>query len=109
MKFTSACGISFLMLFLLVIGSFFNAGYLNKTTSFIINELYALPTDTNLLIEEVTELRNFWEGRKAILKFTQCHLTSFRGSNHCGSKPKHRGLQKNDGTLETRRREYLSA
>ena len=70
MKFTSACGISFLMLFLLVIGSFFNAGYLNKTTSFIINELYALPTDTNLLIEEVTELRNFWEGRKAILKFT---------------------------------------
>ena len=70
MKFTSACGISFLMLFLLVIGSFFNAGYLNKTTSFIINELDALLADKNPSVGDVTDLRNFWEDRKRILKFT---------------------------------------
>ena len=70
MKFTSACGISFLMLFLLIIGSFFNAGYLNKTTSFIINELDALLADKNPSVGDVTDLRNFWEDRKRILKFT---------------------------------------
>lgn len=70
MKFSSACGVSFLLLFLLVVGSFLNAEYLKSTTSFIINALDTLPFDTNLLVDELTELQFFWEDRKKILKFT---------------------------------------
>lgn len=70
MKFSSACGVSFLLLFLLVVGSFLNAEYLKSTASFIINALDTLPSDTNPLVDELTELRIFWEDRKIILKFT---------------------------------------
>ena len=70
MKFSSACAVSFLLLFLLVVGSFLNAEYLKSTASFIINELDTLPSDTNPLVDELTELRIFWEDRKKILKFT---------------------------------------
>lgn len=70
MKFSSACSVSLLLLFLLVVGSFLNAEYLKSTASFIINELDTLPSDTNPLVDELTELRIFWEDRKKILKFT---------------------------------------
>ena len=71
MKFSSACGVSFLLLFLLVVGSFLNAEYLKSTASFIINALDTLPSDINPLVDELTELRIFWEDRKKILKFTR--------------------------------------
>lgn len=70
MKFSSACGVSFLLLFLLVVGSFLNAEYLKSTASFIINALDTLPSDTNPSVDELTELQIFWEDRKKILKFT---------------------------------------
>lgn len=70
MKFSSACGVSFLLLFLLVVGSFLNAEYLKSTASFIINALDTLPSYTNPSVDELTELQIFWEDRKKILKFT---------------------------------------
>ena len=70
MKHSNVCIISSLLLLILVAGAFFNARYLNRTVIDIIRSLDDLPDDALSAKEHIIDLRNFWEERKQILKFT---------------------------------------
>ena len=70
MKHSNVCIISSLLLLILVAGAFFNARYLNRTVTDIISSLDDLPDDVLSAKESIIDLRDFWEERKQILKFT---------------------------------------
>ena len=70
MKHSNVCIISSLLLLILVAGAFFNARYLNRTVTDIIRSLDDLPDDALSAKERIIVLRDFWEERKQILKFT---------------------------------------
>ena len=70
MKHSNVCIISSLLLIILVAGAFFNARYLNHTVTDIIRSLDDLPDDVLSAKEHIIDLRDFWEERKQILKFT---------------------------------------
>ena len=70
MKHSNVCIISSLLLIILVAGAFFNARYLNRTVTDIIRSLDDLPDDVLSAKERIIDLRDFWEERKQILKFT---------------------------------------
>lgn len=70
MKHSNVCIISSLLLLILVAGAFFNARYLNRTVTDIIRSLDDLPDDALSAKEHIIDLRDFWEERKQILKFT---------------------------------------
>ena len=70
MKHSNVCIISSLLLIILVAGAFFNARYLNHTVTDIIRSLDDLPDDVLSAKERIIDLRDFWEERKQILKFT---------------------------------------
>lgn len=70
MKHSNVCIISSLLLLILVAGAFFNARYLNRTVTDIISSLDDLPDDVLSAKEHILDLRDFWEERKQILKFT---------------------------------------
>lgn len=70
MKHSNVCIISSLLLLILVAGAFFNARYLNRTVTDIISSLDDLPDDVLSAKERIIDLRDFWEERKQILKFT---------------------------------------
>ena len=70
MKHSNVCIISSLLLLILVAGAFFNARYLNRTVTDIIRSLDDLPDDALSAKERIIDLRDFWEERKQILKFT---------------------------------------
>lgn len=70
MKHSNVCIISSLLLLILVAGAFFNARYLNRTVTDITSSLDDLPDDALSAKERIIDLRDFWEERKQILKFT---------------------------------------
>lgn len=70
MKFSNACGISLLLLLVLLISTLFSASYLDRTVTDITNALDNLPDDAVSAKENIIALRSFWEERKHILKFT---------------------------------------
>ena len=70
MKHSNVCIISSLLLLILVAGAFFNARYLNRTVTDIIRSIDDLPDDALSAKERIIDLRDFWEERKQILKFT---------------------------------------
>ena len=70
MKLSNACSISSLLLLIIIVGTFFNASYLDRTVSDIIYALDKLPADANLAEDDIVAIRDFWEDRMKMLKFT---------------------------------------
>ena len=70
MKLSNACSISSLLLLIIIVGTFFNASYLDRTVSDIIYALDKLPADASSAEDIVVAIRDFWEDRMKMLKFT---------------------------------------
>ena len=70
MKLSHACATASVILFILIIGTFFCARFLDNTVYSILSSLNELPHTASLAQENAVTLQAFWEERRKILNFT---------------------------------------
>ena len=75
MKISHACAVAFALLFILIIGTFLFAKFLDNTVDEILISLDKLPKEALLAEENAASIQSFWEERRRILRFTLSEST----------------------------------
>lgn len=75
MKISHACAVASALLFILIIGTFLFAKFLDNTVDEILISLDKLPKEALLAEKSAASIQSFWEERRRILRFTLSEST----------------------------------